>query len=153
MIDTVTRDNVESRATNATRASSMMEILKARRKQTGVPVQFAFLYIVESRATPATPAITPMEMLRATQDLNHSVHPTGIRQEVLTAPIDQGLHPEQPASVEILNNVAEAMSTGSGLPVRLCLGCGNPFTPSADNKVYCRAKCWNTPKAALKPAG
>lgn len=38
----------------------------------------------------------------------------------------------------------------SGLPVHLCLGCGNPFTPSDENKVYCRAKCFSTMRGVLQ---
>ena len=31
-----------------------------------------------------------------------------------------------------------------------CLGCGKPFTPSDENKVYCRAKCANTMSGVLR---
>ncbi len=32
---------------------------------------------------------------------------------------------------------------GFGPLARLCLGCGKPFMPSDENKVYCRAGCAN----------
>lgn len=37
----------------------------------------------------------------------------------------------------------EELGEPSGLPARPCLGCGKPFTPSDENKVYCRAWCFN----------
>ena len=154
-MDTLVLGHVGSRATPATRASNMMEILKARRKQKDVPVHPAVLDNVGSRATPATPAISPMGMLKAMhkQDLDPPALPAGAPQEALMVTVGHGLPPEQPATVEVLNTVTDAVSTSPGLSVRLCMGCGNPFTPSDDNKVYCRAKCWNTLRVVMKPSG
>ena len=45
--------------------------------------------------------------------------------------------------------LAELMG-GFGPLARLCLGCGKPFTPSDENKVYCRAKCFNTMLGVLQ---
>jgi hypothetical protein len=38
----------------------------------------------------------------------------------------------------------EELAQLSALPARRCLGCGKPFMPTDDNKVYCRAKCFST---------
>lgn len=148
MMDTIACDHVESRATPATRASSLMEILKSRRKQKDVLVPTVALANVGSRATPA---INPMEMLKAGHkwDLDTPVLPAGVPQEVLKVTTDQGLPPGQHDTVDVLNNVADTESTSPGLPVRLCLGCDKPFTPSDENKAYCSARCWNTPRAVI----
>ena len=37
----------------------------------------------------------------------------------------------------------EELGGPAGLPPRLCLGCGEPFTPSHESMVYCRAWCFN----------
>lgn len=37
----------------------------------------------------------------------------------------------------------EELGEPPGLPARLCLGCGEPFTPSHESMVYCRAWCFN----------
>lgn len=39
--------------------------------------------------------------------------------------------------------ILEELGEPPGLPARPCLGCGKPFTPSDENKVYCRAWCFN----------
>ncbi len=31
-----------------------------------------------------------------------------------------------------------------------CRGCGKPFTPSDPNKVFCRARCFNTMRGVLQ---
>jgi hypothetical protein len=150
-----TQDDVESRATHATRATGLMEILKARRKQEDVPVHPVVQDDVESRVTHATHATDVMEILiaRRKRELAPPALPAGIPQESLRVTTDQGLSPEQPATVEVLNTITNAVSTGSGPPVRFCLGCDKLFTPSIENRVYCSARCWNTPKAVLMPFG
>lgn len=50
-------------------------------------------------------------------------------------------------------NPPPALSTDggpSGLPMSLCLGCGKRFTPSDPNKVFCRARCFNTMRGVLQ---
>jgi hypothetical protein len=37
----------------------------------------------------------------------------------------------------------EELGEPPGLPARPCLGCGKPFMPKDENKVYCRAWCFN----------
>ncbi len=32
----------------------------------------------------------------------------------------------------------------SGLPACPCMGCGQPFMPSDENKRYCRVRCFDT---------
>lgn len=151
----VATDDVGSRATPAIPAINLMDILMARRKLKSVPVAPKTLGDVESTATPATPASELKETLRAEEKREHEPHGSanGGPKDAPITKADQELLLEQPATVGVLNTVPNAESTSPGLPVRLCLGCGNPFTPSDDNKVYCQAKCWNTPRAVLKPAG
>lgn len=44
----------------------------------------------------------------------------------------------------------EELGEPTGLLPRLCLGCGKPFTPSDENKVYCQARCFSTMLGALQ---
>ncbi len=44
----------------------------------------------------------------------------------------------------------EELMGGFGPLARLCLGCGKPFKPSDENKVYCRAGCANTMRGVLR---
>ena len=47
-------------------------------------------------------------------------------------------------------NKARLLEELGGLPARRCLGCGQPFVPSDENKVYCKAKCFSTARRVLQ---
>ena len=65
------------------------------------------------------------------------------------------LEPEQASEVLAFARqnkalLLEELGGPSGLPVRLCRGCGKPFTPYDQNKVYCQARCFNTMRGVLQ---
>lgn len=65
------------------------------------------------------------------------------------------LDPEQASEVlhfarQNKARLLEELGGPPGLPVRPCLGCGKPFTPSDENKVFCRARCFNTMRGVLQ---
>jgi len=47
-------------------------------------------------------------------------------------------------------NKMQLLEELGGLPTRRCLGCGQPFVPSDENKVYCKAKCFSTARRVLQ---
>lgn len=66
-----------------------------------------------------------------------------------------GLSPEQADEVlafarQHKAQLLEELGGPSGLPVRPCLGCGKPFMPSDENKIFCRARCFNTMRGVLQ---
>lgn len=110
---------------------------------------------VGKSATPVTPVTRLMDTLKARRkrELEPQDTPVGDLKESPKPVAVQSHLSEATATAESLSNETDAVNTSPGRPIRHCLGCGNPFNPADDNKVYCRAKCWNTPKAVLKPAG
>lgn len=148
----VAAEDVESRATPATPAMNLMDILMARRKLKSIPGATQTRGDVESSATPATPASEVKETLRAEEKREHEPpgSANGGPKDAPIAKADQEILLESSAIIGVLNSVTNAESISPGLPVRLCRGCNNPFTPSADNKVYCSARCWNTPRGGAE---
>lgn len=109
---------------------------------------------VGKSATPVTPVTRLMDTLRARRKRERDQDtPVGDLKESPKLVAVQSHLSKATATVESLSNKTDAVNTSPGRPIRHCLGCGNPFAPSAQNKVYCRAKCWSTPKAVLKPTG
>lgn len=44
----------------------------------------------------------------------------------------------------------EELGEPVGLPLRLCQGCGKPFTPSRHAVVYCSHRCFSTCSCMLQ---